>query len=163
GASPRPRRRKPNGALSQIRSARLKTGHLRAGGPLCPRARARMRAAAEGHPMKVLAGDIGGTNTRLAVVQGGRVLTEQRYPSAASAVIPLGGDHAPVPAAPIAVLGAGTGLGVAFLVHNGARYEPVPSEGGHRELAARTEVEMRLWAFLHARHGHVSLERVLSG
>src|SRR5262245_49595949 len=68
------------------------------------------------------------------------------------------------PKGPIAILGAGTGLGEAFLFHNGTGYQVVASEGGHADFAPRTEEEIGLLRFLAARFGgHVSYERVLSG
>ena len=42
--------------------------------------------------------------------------------------------------APIACIGAGTGLGECFLVPSHGSYECYPSEGGHAEFAPRTEV-----------------------
>ena len=64
---------------------------------------------------------------------------------------------------PIALLGAGTGLGVASLVHDGERYIPVPGEGGHVDLAATDEFEVEILRRFMARFGRVSVERVLSG
>lgn len=76
---------------------------------------------------------------------------------------PLGGG-ARVAAAPIAVLGAGTGLGVAALVPDGRGGAiVVPGEGGHADLAPTGERELAILAHLAARYGHVSIERVLSG
>jgi len=63
----------------------------------------------------------------------------------------------------MAVLAAGTGLGEGFLVRSAAGYIPLASEGGHVDFAPRDEREMRLHAFLAAKHGHVSVERLLSG
>jgi len=63
----------------------------------------------------------------------------------------------------MAVLSAGTGLGEGFLVGSGAGYIPLASEGGHVDFAPRDERETRLHAFLRAKHGRVSVERVLSG
>jgi glucokinase len=63
----------------------------------------------------------------------------------------------------MAVLAAGTGLGEGFLVDTGAGYIPFPSEGGHVDFAPRDDREIRLHAFLRAKYGHVSVERVLSG
>jgi glucokinase len=79
-------------------------------------------------------------------------------------LVALGGDP-PVTHGPIAVLGAGTGLGQAFLVWSAAenRYTVVPSEGGHVDLAARTPLEHGLVHFLTGKYGRVSCERVLSG
>lgn len=64
---------------------------------------------------------------------------------------------------PMVVLGAGTGLGEAFLVWGGSRYVVVPSEGGHTDFAPRNPLESRLLEFLTARFGRVSYERVVSG
>jgi glucokinase len=65
--------------------------------------------------------------------------------------------------APIAILGAGTGLGQANLVHEGAKWNVVPSEGGHADFAPQDEEQTRLFLSLHAKYGHVSWERLLSG
>jgi len=67
------------------------------------------------------------------------------------------------PAGNMAVLAAGTGLGEGFLVGSGAGYIPLASEGGHVDFAPRDDREMRLHAFLRAKHGRASVERVLSG
>ncbi len=82
----------------------------------------------------------------------------------ASALAPLGGGT-PVGHGPIAVLGAGTGLGQAFLFWSAAenQYHVVPSEGGHVDLAARTPLEHGLVQYLMVKYGRVSCERVLSG
>jgi glucokinase len=83
---------------------------------------------------------------------------------APSDLAPLGGSP-PVAQGPIAVLGAGTGLGQAFLLWSAAenRYQVWPSEGGHVDLAARTPLEQGLVQFLTVKYGRVSCERVLSG
>jgi glucokinase len=65
--------------------------------------------------------------------------------------------------APIAILGAGTGLGQANLVHEGSKWNVVPSEGGHSDFAPQDEEQTRLFLSLHAKYGHVSWERLLSG
>jgi glucokinase len=79
-------------------------------------------------------------------------------------LVALGGGPA-VTHGPIAVLGAGTGLGQAFLIWSATenRYQVIPSEGGHVDLAARTPLEMGLVQFLTVKYGRVSCERVLSG
>jgi len=66
---------------------------------------------------------------------------------------------------PVAVLGAGTGLGQAFLLWSAAddRYQVVPSEGGHVDFAPRAPLEADLLRYLTAKYGRVSYERVLSG
>ncbi len=63
----------------------------------------------------------------------------------------------------MAVIAAGTGLGEAILVWDGARHLAVASEGGHADLAARNDLEIALLRFLQHEFGHVSYERVLSG
>ena len=65
--------------------------------------------------------------------------------------------------APRVLIGPGTGLGVSSLVMAHGSPIAVPGEGGHVRFAPANALELRLWQFLHARHGHVSAERVLSG
>ena len=77
--------------------------------------------------------------------------------------VDLNPSATPVPEAPIAVLGAGTGLGEALLFHAGGRYNVIPTEGGHTDLAPRNEEEIQLLRFLLKRHKRVSYERVLAG
>lgn len=191
--------------------------------------------------MRVLAGDIGGTTTRLAVIEigpeGVQVLAEHHFSSrAAPGLVPvvqtfiaetrlpadraafgiagpvIGGEcrtpnlpwfvsaralerelklpvrvlndfaalgygvgrltpddlatlqeGVPDPQGPIALIGAGTGLGQGFVLKAGPRLEVWPSEGGHANFAPRDETDWALHRFLAARHGHVSCERVLSG
>ena len=66
---------------------------------------------------------------------------------------------------PIAVIGAGTGLGEAFLVPQGKKYQIFASEGGHTDFAPRNDLEMDLLRYLRKKIGveHVSVERVVSG
>lgn len=52
---------------------------------------------------------------------------------AADRVVKLGGGDA-TPGGSIGVMGPGTGLGVAMLIHDGHRYMAVPGEGGHVTL-----------------------------
>ncbi len=73
------------------------------------------------------------------------------------------GPGAPAKDAPIAVLGAGTGLGVSLLVPDGKRWLPVATEGGHVTLPAVNDEDAAIIAALRSRFGHVSAERVLSG
>ena len=192
---------------------------------------------------QVLAGDIGGTNARFAIVEVGgptqtRIIHEARYPSAdAPGLAPLvvrylaeagvrpdvacfgiacpvidGGCEAPnlpwkvdtrlvageigiprttiindfsaighglhslagdevevlqagiaVPQGPIALIGAGTGLGQGYLLWHGSRYVVYPSEGGHADFAPTDRLQRDLLASLAGELDRVSLERVLSG
>jgi glucokinase len=72
-------------------------------------------------------------------------------------------DQPTVPQQPIAVLGAGTGLGEAILVWQQYQYQVLPIEGGHADFAARNPQEIKLLEYLLAKHEHVSVERVVSG
>jgi glucokinase len=69
----------------------------------------------------------------------------------------------PDPRGVVAILAAGTGLGEAFLVWEGDRYQVHVSEGGHASYAPNGALERGLLGFLHDEFGHVSRERVLSG
>ncbi|SEL11175.1 glucokinase [Nitrosovibrio tenuis] len=60
-------------------------------------------------------------------------------------------------------LGAGTGMGVAWLIWQGDRYVTSASEAGHMDFAAADELQDRLLKYLRGQLGHVSVERVLSG
>jgi len=62
------------------------------------------------------------------------------------------------------LIAAGTGLGMAAIFHDGTRYHPMPSEGGHIDFAPRDEREFRMLEYLREKiGGRVSYERVLSG
>ncbi len=75
----------------------------------------------------------------------------------------IGGGEAD-PLAPIAILGAGTGLGVATLVPKGdGHYIALPGEGGHVDLAPTDQREIAVIYQLMQEFGRVSVERVLSG
>lgn len=77
-------------------------------------------------------------------------------------VIQFGGGE-PVKDKPIAIYGAGTGLGVSHLVHVDRRWVSLPGEGGHVDFAANSDEEDLILEVLRAELGHVSAERVLSG
>ena len=62
-----------------------------------------------------------------------------------------------------ALISAGTGLGEAYLVRRGGRFEPQASEGGHASFAPRNPFEIDFLRHLHRTYSHVSFERVLSG
>jgi glucokinase len=62
-----------------------------------------------------------------------------------------------------ALIGAGTGLGVSGLLPAPGGWVPLQGEGGHVTLPATNAREAAVVAWLGARHGHVSAERVLSG
>lgn len=60
-------------------------------------------------------------------------------------------------------LGAGTGMGVAWLIWQGDRYVPSASEAGHMDFAPADELQDQLLKYLREKLGHVSVERILSG
>lgn len=68
------------------------------------------------------------------------------------------------PGAPIAVLGAGTGLGEALIAFSDGRPVILPTEGGHSDFAPHDELELALWRYLARRHpDHISQERLVCG
>lgn len=85
--------------------------------------------------------------------------------------VPLLADNDVVPlqtgnriaTAPIGILGAGTGLGEAVVIYDGAHWNVIASEGGHGDFAPQNEEQTRLFLALHQKLGHVSWERLVSG
>ena len=81
------------------------------------------------------------------------------------------GGRGPVLGAPMACVGAGTGLGECFLTspagcRDQEHYTAYPTEGGHSDFAPRSPLEFELVQFLMAKFGQthrVSAERVVSG
>ncbi|WP_188149737.1 glucokinase [Teredinibacter waterburyi] len=62
-----------------------------------------------------------------------------------------------------AILGPGTGLGVAGLVYANGSWLPIPSEGGHVNVAPATALECEVVKAAMEQHGHVSAEVFISG
>ncbi len=73
------------------------------------------------------------------------------------------GDGRPEAGAPMAVLGPGSGLGVACLADPSEKRVVIASEGGHATVAPTCEQEDRIVHYLRKRFDHVSAERVISG
>jgi glucokinase len=69
----------------------------------------------------------------------------------------------PMPHGPIALIGAGTGLGQGFLLWEGDHYGVLASEGGHADYAPRGKQQTELLEFLRQEFKRVSWERLLSG
>lgn len=67
-------------------------------------------------------------------------------------------DHSPK-----ALVGAGTGLGVGLMFHNGTDYSITPTEGGHTDFAPTDDDQMSLLKYLRKKWHRVSSERVVSG
>lgn len=75
----------------------------------------------------------------------------------------IGPERTGLEGAPVTVLGAGTGFGVACLARYRGRSVPVATEGGHISWAPHGEIEAAVLQVLERRFGHVSVERVVSG
>ncbi len=69
----------------------------------------------------------------------------------------------PLPRAPRALIGAGTGLGQALLVWENDGYRVIATEGGHVDFAPTDDIQVALLQHLRAEMGRVSYEDVLSG
>ncbi|MGA7490290.1 MAG: glucokinase [Xanthobacteraceae bacterium] len=80
----------------------------------------------------------------------------------AADLYPLGRGAA-VSGEPMAVLGPGTGLGVACFVPASPNSVVIASEGGHATMAASSPREDAILDHLRGEFGHVSAERVVSG
>lgn len=63
----------------------------------------------------------------------------------------------------LAILGPGTGFGVAGMVRRDGVDTPLTTEGGHIAFAPTDEVEIEILRLLTKKHGRVSVERILSG
>ncbi|MBO9670059.1 MAG: glucokinase [Sphingobium sp.] len=65
----------------------------------------------------------------------------------------------------VAVLGPGTGLGVAILVFNNGNPQIIPTEAGHIDFAPADQIEARIARFLKTllKVEHISAERIVSG
>jgi glucokinase len=63
----------------------------------------------------------------------------------------------------LAVIGPGTGLGVAGLLPTPQGWLAIPGEGGHASLSADDAFESELLSVVRREHDHVSAERLLSG
>lgn len=92
------------------------------------------------------------------------------FEAQALAVIALGeknmeriGGGPPLPEAARVVLGPGTGLGVAGLIHSHGVWIPVPGEGGHMDIGPRTPRDYQIFPHIEQLEGRVSGEQVLSG
>lgn len=76
----------------------------------------------------------------------------------------LTGPDEPLPASgTTSVIGPGTGLGVAHVWRDESDYRVQATEGGHIDFAPLDSIEDAILARLRARHGRVSVERVVSG
>jgi glucokinase len=75
----------------------------------------------------------------------------------------IGGGAEPEPNGSRVILGPGTGLGVAGMVHARGIWIPVPGEGGHVDLGPRSARDLAVWPHLEPIEGRVSAEQMLCG
>ena len=73
------------------------------------------------------------------------------------------GPGRPLRNMPRALIGPGTGLGMAGLIPQPHGWTALPSEGGHVTASANNELEADVIAWLRKRFHHVSAERLVSG
>ena len=83
------------------------------------------------------------------VVDESKLITLNQFP-----VEPLG---------PRAVIGAGTGLGVAYMHWLQTSFRAFATEGGHVDFAPRDDIQEELYDYLEKKYDRVSYERILSG
>ncbi|MCG6117779.1 MAG: glucokinase [Aquimonas sp.] len=86
-----------------------------------------------------------------------------RWLAAEAGTLLYGPSAARAAAAPVVVLGPGTGLGAALRVPAGRDEVVVPTEGGQAAFAPGNALEDALLAHLRARSEHVCAEALLSG
>lgn len=100
----------------------------------------------------------------------GDVVVLNDFEAQALAVVALGSEHmeqigggSPEPNAGRVVLGPGTGLGVAGLVHAFGGWVPVPGEGGHMDIGPRSKRDYEVFPNIETIEGRVSGEQILCG
>ena len=100
----------------------------------------------------------------------GRVRLVNDFEAAAAGVEALGPQDIavlqrgePDPQAPRVVIGAGTGLGVAYALPHAKGFRIIAGEGGHAGFAPADAEQLRLWQAMHAQFGRVSVEHVVCG
>ncbi|HEU4515845.1 MAG TPA: glucokinase [Steroidobacteraceae bacterium] len=99
---------------------------------------------------------------RAVVVNDFRAIAEAIPHLPRDALLPCGGGQ-PMRGEPVAVLGPGTGLGVAIGAESAGGWHVIPGEGGHVDLAPVDDEELEVWQRLREAHGRLSVESVLSG
>lgn len=82
----------------------------------------------------------------------------QLRPISSKVTAPVGKPHGT-----LAVIGPGTGLGVAGVVETRNGWVVVPSEGGHSTMPAADDFESAILSCVRREFPHVSAERLLSG
>jgi len=122
------------------------------------------RVALTNHPWSFAIGEL---RRRLSV---DRLLVVNDFTAVAAAIPHLKSDDSnaagggsAVAAAPIGVVGPGSGLGVGGLIPMGDRWFALSAEGGHITMAPATARESIVLDHMRRRFDHVSAERLLSG
>jgi glucokinase len=110
---------------------------------------ARQLAAEIGIPETTIINDFVGVGYGVGLMQGSDLVTLQQGQS--------------VERGPIALMGAGTGLGQVFLIWETDHYRILPSEAGHGDFAPRGKLQVALHQYLQQQYQRVSWERLLSG
>ena len=100
--------------------------------------------------------------TKLEVINDFTAVSNSIPKLSAQDLVKIGGEE-PNLDYPIAIYGAGTGLGVSHLVRVNEHWISLSGEGGHTELPMVNEDEDRILAQLRKKFGRVSCERFLSG
>ncbi len=92
------------------------------------------------------------------------------FEAQALAVVAIGPEHMekigggePEPNSGCVVLGPGTGLGVAGLIHARNIWIPVPGEGGHVDMGPRTPRDFEVFPHIETIEGRISAEQMLCG
>lgn len=100
----------------------------------------------------------------------GDIVVLNDFEAQALAVVALGEEHMekigggePEENGGRVVLGPGTGLGVAGLIHSGGRWIPVPGEGGHMDIGPRTPRDFEVFPHIEKLDGRLSGEQILCG
>ena len=126
--------------------------------------------AGDGHSVTVLNTGLNLTDAMAASVFAAPVFFANDFVAQATAVpfardpVALGGPEQVMGAGwNKAVIGPGSGLGMATLVAMQDGYKVLASEGGHAGLAPGNHLEAELWGLLAQAHQHVCWETVLSG
>ena len=109
---------------------------------------------------KILIGDLGFGDVLVINDFEAQALAVATLPEEARETV---GTVSSAPLASRVVLGPGTGLGVAGLVHARDMWFPVPGEGGHVDLGPRTARDAAVFPHIERIEGRVSAEQILCG
>ncbi|TDE36904.1 glucokinase [Actinomadura sp. 6K520] len=88
---------------------------------------------------------------------------ERSEPGGVGGRPPTGSTDRPSASGTLAVVGPGTGLGVAGLVPTPSGWVPLPGEGGQVDIPAATDREVEVARLLRAERGSATAELLLSG